>query len=137
MYKHKLSNIRPDEKLGDCAECGPDARLRYRQHRAQWACRTADRQRSEASRQRRVRRFTTPGMTHDLYEQMLAEQGAVCAICGGVNKSGRALAADHCHDTGRIRGLPCGPCNAALGLMCDDPERLLRAIGYIETARDS
>ena len=52
------------------------------------------------------------GVTPDLYKEMLLNQHDVCLICGklnGVDK--KSLAVDHCHTTGVIRGLLCGPCN--------------------------
>lgn len=48
------------------------------------------------------------------YEKLLKQQNEVCAICGKVNKSGKALAVDHCHLDGKIRGLLCTWCNTHL-----------------------
>lgn len=42
------------------------------------------------------------------------------------------LCIDHDHETGRIRGLLCWPCNTALGAFNDSKALLLRAIDYIE-----
>lgn len=64
------------------------------------------------------------------YKRMLAEQGGVCAICQKPEKR-KALAIDHCHKTGIIRGLLCMRCNTALGHMDDDTDRLYRAIKYL------
>ena len=55
------------------------------------------------------------GITIPEYEHILALQGGICAICGGVNASGRRLSVDHNHVTGFIRGLLCDACNTALG----------------------
>jgi hypothetical protein len=74
------------------------------------------------------------GLSLDDYERMLAEQGGVCALCGsppGNDLRTRHLAVDHCHETGRIRGLLCGGCNRALGFFKDDPELLDRAAAYL------
>lgn len=64
------------------------------------------------------------GITFDDYKRMLAAQDEKCALCGTTD-SGRkrkatkwgivGLAIDHCHKTGRVRGLLCHPCNARLG----------------------
>lgn len=70
------------------------------------------------------------------YEALLADQGGVCAACGSSPESKR-LAVDHdrtcCPGTrscGRcVRGLLCSNCNTALGLVKDDPYRLVR---YLE-----
>lgn len=62
---------------------------------------------------------------------MLERQGGVCAICKEKPKNGR-LAIDHLHGTDKVRGLLCSPCNTALGLFKDDPERLAAAIEYLK-----
>ena len=70
------------------------------------------------------------GMSVEEYESMLEAQGGACRICGG--RHVRALAVDHCHRTGRIRGLLCSNCNTALGMMKDDPLTVARAAAYLE-----
>jgi hypothetical protein len=54
------------------------------------------------------------GLTPEDYDAKLAEQGGVCAICGK-SPTKRRLHIDHCHETGRIRGLLCTGCNTRLG----------------------
>lgn len=65
------------------------------------------------------------------------EQGGRCRICGGLptGNHGR-LVLDHCHGSGRFRGLLCGHCNAALGFLEDDTQRLRNAIQYLEENRN-
>lgn len=70
------------------------------------------------------------GITLDEYERMLAAQGGLCAVCGGRCRRGR-LSVDHCHKTGRVRGLLCRSCNIILGLMQDNPEWLRQAEVYL------
>jgi hypothetical protein len=66
-----------------------------------------------------------------LYDQMVAEQDGRCLICGA--KPGRiALAVDHDHETGRVRGLLCRSCNQGLGHFRDDPDLLRSAAAYLE-----
>lgn len=67
-------------------------------------------------------------ITIEDYEKLLLEQGGVCAICKKsetiIEKSTnviRPLAVDHDHKTGKIRGLLCGRCNQAIGLIHDCP----------------
>lgn len=52
------------------------------------------------------------GVTEEWYEQTLAKQNGTCAICKKAHKSGCRLSVDHCHTTGRVRGLLCKRCNA-------------------------
>lgn len=74
------------------------------------------------------------------YQFFHDRQGGVCAICKRPethhDPSGRTkrLAVDHDHQTGLVRGLLCHGCNAALGLMADDPARLEEAARYIKRA---
>jgi len=66
------------------------------------------------------------GITLEEYEVMFKAQGGVCAVCGQSETTRyrgtlRSLAVDHNHVTGRVRGLLCGNCNKALGLLKDNP----------------
>lgn len=78
------------------------------------------------------------GITLEEYEALLIAQNGVCAICGGKettkDKDGapRRMPVDHCHTTGRIRGLLCTQCNRGLGMFSDSPERLRAAASYLE-----
>lgn len=81
------------------------------------------------------------GITLAAYEAMLAEQGGGCAICGRTSSPKvTSLAVDHDHDTGKIRGVLCRPCNSALGMLGDDPAIVARALAYLtlhkQTAAD-
>jgi hypothetical protein len=76
--------------------------------------------------------FVNYGLRLGQYDEMLTAQGGVCAICGGVNKSGKKLAVDHDHESGRVRGLLCTNCNTAIGKLGHNKERLLSAIRYLE-----
>jgi hypothetical protein len=67
------------------------------------------------------------------YEAMVAQQGGVCRICK--TKPARPLFVDHCHASGRVRGLLCHPCNAALGFMRDDPVIAAAATDYLREAK--
>lgn len=69
-------------------------------------------------------------ITEDVYQQLRTEQKDSCKICGEVSNS-RELAVDHCHETGKIRGLLCSNCNTGIGLFLDDPSRLQAAIEYL------
>ncbi|WP_308432512.1 endonuclease domain-containing protein [Streptomyces echinoruber] len=39
---------------------------------------------------------------------------------------------DHCHETGRVRGVLCFSCTAALGQFKDRPDVIRRAAAYVE-----
>lgn len=82
----------------------------------------------------------TFGIDIDEYEKMLSNQSGVCKICNNVetakpsnsNKTEKCLSVDHCHKTGKIRGLLCSFCNAALGMAKENKEILARMILYLE-----
>lgn len=76
-------------------------------------------------------------ITLEQYDEMLAAQGGVCAICGCTPRDDISLHVDHDHTTGEIRGLTCFRCNNSLGDLNDDPRRLRRAIEYLESGVES
>jgi hypothetical protein len=77
------------------------------------------------------------GVTPQQYAALLERQGDVCAICQRpetrTDKTGNVyrLSVDHCHETGRVRGLLCRACNSGIGLFSDDDDRLERAARYL------
>lgn len=73
------------------------------------------------------------GITYETYLSMLEEQGGVCAVCSAP-PGRRVLCVDHNHETGRVRGLLCSNCNAGIGMLGDDPDRLESAITYLKDA---
>jgi len=70
------------------------------------------------------------GLTPERYEVMRQEQNGKCAICG-TPEQGHPLCVDHCHASGRIRGLLCKHCNSGLGYFHDDREAIRNAIQYL------
>lgn len=69
------------------------------------------------------------GISLEEYELRYREQGGVCAICRSACP--KALAADHCHTTGKIRGLLCTRCNVGIGMFRDSVRLLFRAVTYL------
>lgn len=78
--------------------------------------------------QRRLKRY---GLTEIEFAVIEASQQGVCLICQQFCEN---MHVDHCHSTGKVRGLLCPQCNVGLGSFRDDPIRLKRAIAYLETA---
>lgn len=68
------------------------------------------------------------GITLAQYEELKQAQNSCCLICGTTDNK---LVVDHCHETKKIRGLLCGPCNLAIGHSKDSPERLVAAAKYL------
>ena len=63
------------------------------------------------------------------YDTLLNLQKGECAICMKVPS--KPLFVDHCHATGKIRGLLCQHCNTLLGMAFDNTEILEGAISYL------
>lgn len=72
------------------------------------------------------------GITIEQYDEMLRAQNNSCAICKTDTPGGRGRwAVDHCHSTGRVRGLLCASCNLGLGHFKDNQAFLAEAISYL------
>ena len=66
------------------------------------------------------------------YDKILEKQQGKCAICGGgKEKQKYKFAVDHCHATGKIRGILCRNCNVGLGFFKDNPRSLTNALTYL------
>ena len=78
------------------------------------------------------------GITVDQYHEIAGAQKGVCAICKRAQlcedktKFRGRLFVDHCHASGRVRGLLCFKCNVMLGCANDKIEVLLGAVKYLE-----
>lgn len=79
----------------------------------------------------RIKNLQKYGLTISDYDAMLAGQNGGCALCGRTNRNGKRLHVDHCHETGRVRGLLCSRCNTAIGLLLHDPKILRRAARFV------
>ena len=69
------------------------------------------------------------------YEDLLLSQESCCAICKSKDKGRKGakyFVIDHCHDSGKVRGLLCHKCNVILGYAEDGIDRLQSAIEYLK-----
>lgn len=79
----------------------------------------------------------TYGISIEEYNAILERQGGGCAICEAKPEDGRnRFAVDHCHATGKVRGVLCHGCNGALGKFGDSIAGLMKAIEYLKGADD-
>ena len=67
-------------------------------------------------------------LTTEQVESMKLAQLYRCAICG---EQPNTWHIDHDHETNKVRGMLCGPCNMALGLMKDNQANLMKAALYL------
>jgi len=63
---------------------------------------------------------------------MLIDQNNTCAICDVKHFDTKKLHVDHCHSTGKVRGLLCSNCNNGMGKLGDSIERLELVINYLK-----
>ena len=77
------------------------------------------------------------GLTLEERNKMQVEQGNACKICLREFNDEIGCCVDHCHTSGKIRGLLCQSCNKGLGHFRDNTLDLARALEYLEDAEDS
>lgn len=68
--------------------------------------------------------------------KILGDSKGACAICGRIEKDSQYERnhVDHCHSSGKIRGMLCSNCNTGLGSFMDSPELLLKAVEYLKNS---
>ena len=72
------------------------------------------------------------GIDADQYDRMVENQNNKCKICGTDEPRGiGGWKVDHCHSTGKVRGLLCNNCNLGLGYFKDNIKSLEAAIQYL------
>lgn len=82
---------------------------------------------------RKSQRLKKYGITRSEFMDLMNAQGGKCAICGHRDTSIRNFfpVVDHCHESGKVRGLLCMNCNMGVGKFKDSPQLLIRAAEYI------
>jgi len=114
----KRGHLRVPENLysrGTCKPCIKATVKAYQQSHRQWVSERGRAWRNTLNG-KRVRKnndlLRAHGITLEVYEQLLKQQGGTCAVCSSSTPKGRgAFHVDHCHRTGKIRGLLCHSCN--------------------------
>lgn len=71
------------------------------------------------------------------YNNMQIKQNNKCLICGKeesmkLHSNIKFLCVNHCHDSGKIRGLLCNSCNVGLGCFKDNIELIEKALDYLK-----
>jgi hypothetical protein len=82
-----------------------------------WAVNNVDKVKAYQA-EARWKRHGIVGATIEVYRKLQVEQKDCCAICIKPRvERARALALDHNHETGKIRGLLCQSCNYRIGII--------------------
>jgi NAD(P)H-flavin reductase len=107
-------------KKSRCAECHKQDMKEYRQRNP------------DVIRKTNLKRCYN--ITTEQYEEMREQQAGSCWICGKHESTEhyKKLAVDHCHTTGKVRGLLCKGCNHGLGNFNDNPKLLEKAMEYLK-----
>lgn len=106
---NKINRSRPESK-----EIRKITRVKHKEKERDWALR---------------RRY---GITLEQFRYIFDYQGKRCALCRSDKSDKNNFVVDHCHKTGKIRGILCSYCNRALGMFKDSPEVLEKAISYLK-----
>jgi len=116
------------------------AAARQEDEHKQAQIRTDARNRSRTAKARRRGYLANMQCQHGIDESQIAwlfhESAGKCQLCHKVFGPTDAII-DHCHRSGRVRGLICHACNALLGFARDDPETLNAAIQYLANPLDA
>lgn len=123
-----------------CKQCSYEKHAAYinksPKHKARAAERAREWREKNPERERDNGRKSRYGMAKGAYAEMLAAQEHKCAICRSPDPGGRgSFHVDHCHSTGRIRGLLCHGCNVSIGHFQNDPNILRAAIDYLNRTK--
>ncbi len=122
----KMRQIRKDYRKNNKEKIAEAGRRRWLEH---------TKHHPEKTRYYRIK--SEYGITKTQHDQMLLDQGSKCTICEkvfihGFGKGGTNFGVDHCHKTGKVRGLLCHPCNSAIGLVKENVTILSKMIEYLK-----
>src|SRR5271156_5229416 len=122
-YKH---NTNKDGHFSSCRECNRIRLTNYRKYYygTESSKNWRNKNKVKITNDRMKKDY---GITLEEYDKMLKDQNNLCLICENpetsinpYNKKIVRLSIDHCHKTGKIRGLLCGNCNRLIGLAKED-----------------
>ncbi len=142
-----VDQIRLDKRSRICKICqqekNRDFRKNKREYHRAWSAKNRAASRARANQWRlnnpeKVREkgyMSKYGITLADFDNLRISQRFCCKICSAhETQFDSHLHVDHCHKTGKVRGLLCGPCNKALGLFKDNITSIHNAAEYLEQA---
>lgn len=150
-YKYKCIDCqcRVDPRTKRCKKCYDKWRvdtkeerfLKYKEYQKQWYQKNKPRLLKEAVERSKNLSFdkrksyiikSKYGVNIDTFNNMLKDHNSKCKICGKEHSENKSLHIDHCHKTGKVRGLLCNKCNQGLGFFQDNINLMKKAIKYLE-----
>ena len=125
----------PHFALGMCKKCYMESKATLYNAKARDVRRLLgpEAQKELAAHRRIVRKARLYGLSAAQQDAMERAQAGKCAICKNDFGSGmHAFHVDHCHTTGKVRGLLCPKCNRGLGHFKDNREYMRSALCYLD-----
>jgi uncharacterized metal-binding protein len=130
FYKKKTAKDGLNSHCMDCVDSY--SRNHYRNNKEKVLSRSNAWAKSHPVSRKFTRLKNLYGVTREQYDKIFEVQAGCCKLCGiSQTELKKTLVIDHNHKTGRIRGLLCNPCNAALGLFKENAETLKKAVEYV------
>ncbi len=122
LIRFSRNRTAPDGLRSECKSCRAKADVLY------------TREARHGTRLRIIKLRERYRMSLEDFEQLLEQQGRACAICQTSKPGGRwnQFVVDHCHETGRVRGILCSRCNRGLGALGDTPAVIEQALNYVK-----
>jgi len=127
-------NLSTKDKLSCwCSPCNRQAKkISHAKHKAKNNATSRAWKLANPEKQREITLKGLYDLTPAQWDIMFVSQNGCCAICGTHQSAlRRALHTDHCHVTGKVRGLLCRKCNTAIGMLRDDPALTKSATDYL------
>lgn len=126
-----LFEQRRGRHMARCKACRTESVRRWRATKLTYERERYAQDKTRARERHLVRKY---GVDLQRYAEMLEKQEGRCAICDvpEAEQYKSVFHVDHCHSTGAVRGLLCRGCNHMLGVVGDDPTKLLRAVTYLK-----
>lgn len=115
---------------GQCVECAPIVKA---VHRSTAKYKETDRayyqkNKSKIKNNQKLSRYK---ISQSQFDDLLLSQNGKCGICK-IDLALIKACIDHCHTTGKVRGILCIPCNSGIGMFRDKIETLKSAIEYLK-----
>lgn len=88
--------------------------------------------REQTNRWKRKQNWKRQGIDVDVALELVNKNDGTCDICKRPPQNGKALYVDHCHTSGRVRGVICHDCNTGLSRFQDNPDNLRKAADYLD-----
>lgn len=135
--KSAASKLIAAKRYGAKRRADPEFREKHKQYMREYRRKNKERLRKNDAIYQKLNaleiRLKRKGLAPEAYQKTVEEHHGLCDLCGR-KPDGRwkKLNIDHCHKTGRFRGLLCFACNRAIGYFRDDPDLLRRAANYVQ-----